>query len=123
VTASKRLLNDRLKITIGNNFEMGGQNPNRNQNTSVIPGNIAADYELSRTGRYSVRIYRQTENEDLIRGYVTQTGATFVLNAEYNRFRNLFVSRKKQLRRREERQRQRMQQNQQPPPPNTTALK
>jgi hypothetical protein len=123
VAATKRLLNDRLTITVGNNFELEGKNANRNQNTSVIPGNIAADYELSRSGRYKVRVYNRTENDDIIRGYVTTTGASFIVAADYNRFRNLFISRRKQLRRMEEREKQRQEQLPPKPPVRSTARK
>ncbi|WP_276132762.1 translocation/assembly module TamB domain-containing protein [Polluticoccus soli] len=123
VAASKRLLNDRLTITVGNNFELEGQNSNRNQNSAIIPGNIAADYELSRTGRYKVRLYRKTENDDIIRGYVSSTGASFILAADYNRLRNLFISRRKQLRRMEEREKARQEQVPPNPPVRSTARK
>ncbi len=97
VAASKKLLNDRLTITVGNNFGLEGQTQT-NQNTSLIPGNLAADYELSRDGRYMVRLYRKNQNTDVLEGYVIETGASFIVTLEYNRFRNIFINRKKHIR-------------------------
>jgi hypothetical protein len=95
VSASKRLLNDRLTLTVGNNFELEGQTQNTNQNTSLIPGNLAADYQLSPDGRYMTRIYRKNELEDIVEGYVVETGVSFIITVEYNKFRSLFTRRKR----------------------------
>jgi hypothetical protein len=96
VSASKRLLDDRLTITVGNDFGLEGQTQNTNQNTSLVPGNLAADYQLSQDGRYMVRIYRKNELEDIIEGYVVETGVSFIVTVEYNKFKSLFVKRKKE---------------------------
>ena len=104
VAASKRLLNDRLTLTVGNNFELEGQNQNKNQSTSLIPGNLAADYQLSKDGRYMIRIYRRNEMEDILQGYVVETGTNFIVTLNYNKFKNIFRNRKQN---RENRQRNR----------------
>lgn len=90
LAASKNLLNDRLKITVGNNFELEGpQNTNSTQN-SYIPSNLAADYLLSGDGRYTIRLYRRAYNEGVLRGYVTETGSNFIVSLDYNRFKTVF---------------------------------
>ncbi|MCD6012243.1 MAG: hypothetical protein K0Q79_2105 [Flavipsychrobacter sp.] len=90
LAASKNLLNDRLKITVGNNFELEGpQNSNSNQ-SGFIPSNLAADYLLSSDGRYTVRLYRKSYNEGVLRGYVTETGSNFIVSLDYNRFKTVF---------------------------------
>lgn len=95
VAASKRLFNDRLKITIGNNFELEGpQTKSTNPNSSVIPGNLAIDYNLSADGRYVIRAYRQNQDEGVIQGFVTETGVNFIINYDYNRFKSLFTKKK-----------------------------
>jgi hypothetical protein len=99
VAASKRLLDDRLKITVGNNFELEGpQTTNNNQNSSLIPGNLAADYNLTQDGRYAVRGYRVSQDRGVIQGFVTETGVNFIVTLDYNKFRNLFIKRKKLIR-------------------------
>jgi len=95
VAASKRLLNDRLKITVGNNFELEGpQTANNEQGSSYIPGNLAADYNLTSDGRYAVRVYRENQDEGVLEGYVTETGVNFIVSLEYNKFKNVFRKKK-----------------------------
>jgi translocation and assembly module TamB len=97
IAASKRLLNDRLTVTVGNDFEVEGGNKNSNQNSSLMPGNIAADYQLTSDGRYRMRIFRRDALEDVVEGYVTETGVSFIATLDYNRFKTVFISKRKQL--------------------------
>ncbi len=94
VTASKRLFNDRLTLTVGNDFQLEGQ-PVQNRQTSFIPGTLSADYKLSADGRYTLRAYRSSQLQNIIDGYVTETGLGFRLTMEYNRLKQLFVSGRK----------------------------
>ena len=86
---SKRLLNDRLKVTVGSNFELEGPS-NSNQQTNNIGGNIAIDYQLSKDGRYLLRAYRKNEYEGVVEGQVVETGVSFIITLDYDHFRNLF---------------------------------
>ena len=55
---SKKLLNDRLKVTVGSTFGIEGpEQPNKETNT--IAGDLAAEYQLSKDGRYKLRAYRK----------------------------------------------------------------
>jgi hypothetical protein len=90
LAASKSLLNDRLKITIGNDFELQGAQNSNNRNTSALPGNLAADYNLTTDGRYVVRAYRRSYDEGVLQGFVTETGLNFIVSMDYNRFAQLF---------------------------------
>ena len=95
VAASKRVLNDRLKLTVGNDFEVEGPQTNNNSNqSSLVPSNLAADYLLSSDGRYTVRVYRSNYNEGPLQGYVTETGVNFIVNVDYNRFKTIFAKSK-----------------------------
>lgn len=95
INASKSLLNDRLKVTIGNDFELQGQQSSSgNQNTSYIPGNLAADYNLTTDGRYVLRAYRRAYDEGVLQGFVTETGLNFIFSMDYNRFSQLFRKRR-----------------------------
>lgn len=102
--ASKRLFNDRLTVTVGNNFQLEGAR-NTNQNTSLIPGNLAADYDLSNDQRYRVRFFRRNQDQGAFDGYIVETGVSFILQVDYNRFRQVFMSRKKREELRKERRR------------------
>jgi hypothetical protein len=111
VSLSKQLLNDRLTVSIGNNFELEGPR-NSTYNASNIAGNVALDYRLSKDKRYVLRAYRKNEYEAAIEGYVIETGIGFIITLDYNRFSQIF-------RKRRERQ-QPAPENQPPVPPATT---
>ncbi len=97
VSLSKRLLNDRLKVTVGNNFELEGPQPVNGENApSGLAGNIALDYQLSRDGKYMIRAFRKNEYEGQVEGYIIETGVTFIITLDYNHFRDLFRKKKKQ---------------------------
>ena len=93
VGLSKRLLNDRLKVTVGSNFQLEGAQ-NSNQQNNNIAGNIAVDYQLSRDGRYMIRFYRQNEYQGIVDGYIVETGTSFILSVDYNRFMEIFRKRR-----------------------------
>jgi len=94
LAASKRLLNDRLKLTIGNDFELEGPQTTNSDQSNLIPSNLAADYLLTADGRYTMRAYRKNYNEGVIEGYVTETGLDFIVSLEYNHFKNVFRKKK-----------------------------
>ena len=93
VGLSKRLLNDRLTITVGSNFELEGPQ-NSKQQPANLAGNVSLNYRLSEDGRYMLRGYRKNEYEGQIDGYVVETGIGFTITLDYNRFKEIF--RKKQ---------------------------
>jgi hypothetical protein len=93
VALSKRLLNDRLKVTVGSNFELEGAQQ-ASQNSSGAIGNIAVDYNLTKDGRFLLRAYSRNEYEGIIEGYVVETGVKFIMSVDYNKFREIFVQRK-----------------------------
>ena len=90
VGLSKQLLNDRLKVSIGSNFELEGPR-NANQASNNIAGNVAIDYQLSKDGRYMLRAYRKNEYQGVVEGYLIETGAGFIFTLDYNEFRDLFA--------------------------------
>ncbi len=89
VSASKRLFNDRLKITVGNDFQLEGQQA-QTQQSSLIPGNLSADLRLSQDGRFLMRGYRVNQLQNIIDGYVVETGISFRMTIEYNKFKYIF---------------------------------
>ncbi|TCJ17739.1 hypothetical protein EPD60_06005 [Flaviaesturariibacter flavus] len=112
VGVSKRLLNDRLQVTVGSNFELEGPQQS-NQSSNNIAGNVQVNYQLSRDGRYMLRFYRRNDYEGIVDGYVIETGLTFTLQVDYNRLREIFQSRKT---RREIRQREKAKDKEQQQP-------
>lgn len=94
---SKRLLSNRLKITVGSNFQLEGPQ-NSNQQSNNIAGNIAAEYQLSRDGRYMIRFYRQNEYQGIVDGYIIETGVSFIMSVDYERFMQIFRKRRRPTR-------------------------
>lgn len=111
VAVSKRLLNDRLTVTVGSNFAL--ENPNASQQSNNLAENIALDYKLSKDGRYMLRAYRRNEFEGVLEGYIIETGVGIVITLDYNRFRDIFISRKQRERMRLQRRQERELQQQQ----------
>ncbi|WP_172280481.1 translocation/assembly module TamB [Chryseobacterium sp. LAM-KRS1] len=89
VDISKKLLNDRLKVTVGSNFGLEGD-ARQNENTTNIAGNVTVDYSLSKDGRYMLRAYRKDEYQVALQGQIIETGVGFIITLDYDRFRNIF---------------------------------
>jgi translocation and assembly module TamB len=115
VSLSKNLLSERLRVTVGTNFELEG--PQQSQQNSGIADNVALDYKLSKDGRYMLRAYRRNEYEGVVDGYVIETGLSFILTMDYNRFMEIFRKRRPRNQRRNEQQR-----NEQTAPTTTTPI-
>lgn len=94
VGLSKQFLNDRLTVTVGNNFNLEGQNQ-PGQKASNIAGNLSVNYKLTADGRYMIRAYRRNEFI-VVQGQVIETGLGFSLTYEYNRFKELFRKKSRQ---------------------------
>jgi hypothetical protein len=89
VGISKKLLNDRLKLTVGSSFGLEGpQQENRSNNN--IAGDISADYQLSKDGKYKLRVYRKNQFQVALQGEVVESGVVFIITIDYNQFRELF---------------------------------
>lgn len=95
VNLSKRLLNDRLKVTVGSNYELEGPQQSKQTASNVI-GNITLDYNLTQDGRYLLRGYRKNDYEAVVEGYVIETGLKFIMSVDYNKFKDIFHKRRRQ---------------------------
>jgi hypothetical protein len=112
---SKRLLNDRLKVTVGSNFGLEGQQQ-QNEDATNIAGDLSADYQLTQDGRYAVRAYRKNEYQMALQGQVIETGVAFIITMDYNYFRELFhrteeekeMKRKERARKKEQKEREKL---------------
>ncbi|WOC51887.1 hypothetical protein BPO_1240 [Bergeyella porcorum] len=89
VNLSKRLLDDRLKISVGSNFGLEGEARQGEQMTNIA-GNITADYMLSKDGRYTLRAYRKNDYQVALQGQIIETGVGFIITLDYDEFRNIF---------------------------------
>jgi hypothetical protein len=97
VGLSKKLLNDRLTVTVGSSFGLEGPQP-QGQSSSNIAGNVNVEYALSADGKYRLRAYRRNQNEGVVEGQIIETGLGFALVVDYNKFREIFQKRSKRNR-------------------------
>ena len=95
---SKRFINDRLSVSVGKSFTVDGENQTTNgqanTNSQFMP-DITTTYKLSRDGRYVLKAYQRNEYEAILDGYFVETGVAFTLTMDYNKFKELFVKKKK----------------------------
>jgi hypothetical protein len=97
VGLSKKLLNDRLTVTVGSSFGLEGPQAPGASSTNIA-GNVNVEYALSADGKYRLRAYRRNQNESIIEGQIIETGLGFALVVDYNKFKEVFQSRKKKMR-------------------------
>jgi len=95
IGVSKRLLNERLTVAVGSNYQLEGPK-NSNQKSSNLIGNISVNYALSRDGRYTLRFFRKNEYEGVVEGYLVESGLSFIISVDYNRFAEIIRRKKKQ---------------------------
>jgi hypothetical protein len=100
VGISKRLLSDRLTVTVGSNFELEGPQQTNGQQNNVA-GNININYKLSKDGRYALRAYRKNDYTGTVEGYVVETGIGFVISVDYNRFKQIFLTKEQRRKKKE----------------------
>jgi hypothetical protein len=90
VGLTKQIMGDRLTVSVGSNIELQGPKQVTGKNASTnIAGDIAVDYNISRDGRYILRVYRKNQYEGVIEGYIIETGISFIINADYDHFKEL----------------------------------
>jgi translocation and assembly module TamB len=92
VGLSKAFLGDRLKISVGKNFEL--ESKSQTPSSSEVFDNIALDYSLSKDGRYLFRGYRKNQYQSILEGFIIETGVSFIITADYDLFREIFQKNK-----------------------------
>jgi len=90
VKVSKNLFNDRIRVTVGSDFQLEQTNPGQN----AVAGDVSVDYKLSKDGRYMLRVYRNDQYQSVVQGQVVESGISFILTFDYNIFRELFENKK-----------------------------
>jgi hypothetical protein len=56
---------------------------------------VTASYKLTQDGKYMLRVYKKTQFEVILDGYVIETGVAFIFTMDYDKFRKLFGKRNK----------------------------
>lgn len=93
VGITKRFMDDRLSISLGKDFGIEGDDKSGktrgSTNASYLP-NAIVNYKLSKDGKYAVRAYSKNKFEVILDGYVIESGLSFLVTMDYEKFRELF---------------------------------
>jgi translocation and assembly module TamB len=89
VGVKKSFLNDRVKVSVAKNFELENSS-GIDQNSAELLDNIEVGYNITADGRYIVKIYRNSQFQTVLEGFVLETGVSFVLTSEYDNVKELF---------------------------------
>ncbi|MBP6619661.1 MAG: translocation/assembly module TamB domain-containing protein, partial [Leadbetterella sp.] len=82
---SKKLANDRISISVGKNFEL----ENKDLKSDEIFDNIEANWQVTKDGRYRVKVFRKNLTQMVIEGSVVETGVGFIFAIDYDTWKEL----------------------------------
>jgi hypothetical protein len=94
VGVSKSFADNRLNVYVGSTFALEGSNQD-NAALAGLAGDVTLEYMLTKDGKYRLKGYRLTDNDLVFQGNVVRTGVSFVVVLEFNKFKNMFGSKKK----------------------------
>ena len=100
VGLTKRLFNDRLNVTVGSDFQLQGPTKT-NQQQNSLAGNISINYKLTKDGRFEIRVYRKNDYTGELEGYIIETGIGFIVSVDYNKFNQIFKTKKERKKNKE----------------------
>ncbi len=93
IGVTKRFMDDRLSISVGKNLGVEGQDKSakaRQQNSASYMPDATINYKLSKDGKYMIRAYSKNKFEVIMDGYVVETGLSFILTMDYEKFKEMF---------------------------------
>ena len=88
VGVSKNLFGDRVKVSVGSDFQLAGAS--QGPNASNIAGNVKIDYTLTPDGKYIIRVYSVNQYNTVVEGQVVETGVSFIITLDFDSFNELF---------------------------------
>jgi hypothetical protein len=88
VGVSKNLFGDRVKVSVGSDFQISGAS--QGPNASNIAGNVKIDYTLTPDGKYIIRVYSVNQYNTVVEGQVVETGVSFIITLDFDSFNELF---------------------------------
>ncbi|MEO8769939.1 MAG: translocation/assembly module TamB domain-containing protein [Ferruginibacter sp.] len=96
IAVSKKFANDRLIVSVGQNFGIEGQasGSNASGSNSTFRPDLSVSYKLTKDGKYLLKAYSKNQFEVTVDGYVVETGLAFVLTMDYEKFNELFKVKK-----------------------------
>ncbi len=88
VTASKKLLDDRLIVSVGSEVDIQGSAA-EGEETPII-GNVSLEYLLTSSGQWRLKGFRKNQFDNVIDGQLVVSGVALIFTKEFNKFKNLF---------------------------------
>lgn len=88
ITAQKRLMDDRLIISVGSEVDVQGSNPTGETNPLI--GNVSLEYLITENGRLRLKGFRRNEFENIIDGQIIVNGIALIFTREFNKFKELW---------------------------------
>lgn len=88
VTASKKLLDDRLIVSVGSEVDIQGSAA-EGEETPII-GNVSLEYLLTSSGQWRLKGFRKNQFDNVIDGQLVVSGISLIFTKEFNKFKNLF---------------------------------
>jgi len=89
VAAQKKLLDDRLIVSVGSNVDLEGS-PSEADGPSPVIGNVSLEYLLTENGRFSVKGFRRNAFENVIDGQLIISGISLIFTREFDKFDQLW---------------------------------
>ncbi|OUS13707.1 hypothetical protein A9Q93_08990, partial [Nonlabens dokdonensis] len=90
ITASKKLLDDRLIVSVGSEVDIQGSAQDGEEAPAI--GNVSLEYLLTETGQWRLKGFRRNQFDNVVDGQLIVSGLSIIFNKEFNEFRNLFNS-------------------------------
>ncbi|WP_031425355.1 translocation/assembly module TamB [Flavimarina sp. Hel_I_48] len=85
IAAQKKLLDDRLIVSVGSEVDIEGS-PAASDGPSPVIGNVSLEYLLTEDGRYSVKGFRRNAFENVIDGQLIISGISLIFTREFDKF-------------------------------------
>ena len=95
IGVKKQLFNERLSVQLGGSVDVEGDRAKQNS-ASDIASDVTVEYKMTKDGRFRMKGFRHNQYEGAIEGQLVETGGGVVFVRDFNRWRNLFKSKRNQ---------------------------
>ncbi len=89
VTASKKLLDDRLIVSVGSEVDIQGSAQDGEE--APVIGNVSLEYLLTQAGQWRLKGFRRNQYDNVVDGQLLVSGISLIFTKEFNEFKNLFT--------------------------------
>jgi len=86
---TQKLLNDKLVIDIGGNFDVGDNENSNDQNWNIFLSDFAVQYKMTDDGRYRVKLFSRTDWDFLFGEYYNRAGVSLYTSEEFDNLSDL----------------------------------